>query len=544
MFWLVEVCAPWRALLCLAVLSTGSIAVGEEPQAALGTIEGILIDGCTGAPVTGVAVVAAGQGQSPTVKTDAEGRFRFQQLENRLYLVAIGPNSGYLARQEMVDLRAGARRAPLEIRAYRGGVISGRVRDVRRRPVAGVTVSLIRSGPTNGPIPPAGGGSSVTNDLGEYRITEVSHGSYRVLAERHSIRIRPLTPKEDDEERPVEGDVLTYYPNSPWAEGAGVVTAGLGQVMEGIDISLAREKTVCAQTRVMDREGTSAHPIDVRVHAQPREGVKVVARGAIPRGASFEVCGLGPGDYLLTAWPGGDKAEGRFAFLDFHTSSRRVRLPDIELQPVARVPGQVKIDGEGVKPPLPEPLRIDALSAMGPGCTNERRRVRVDREGPFELALCPNQYWLDVRPPAGFYLKSATLGGVDFSRRSIQPAGGALEIVLGRGGPTLSVQVVDEKERPVPGAVVLLGRDPMPVPFGRDDLRFAPTNSSGQAVLQGIAPGSYLVLAHVMPWDQTALSHPAFLLKHGADGERVKLSEGESRTLQLKVHDYELPGVK
>lgn len=531
------------ARLCLSVLAAAALyaqaPAGTGPAEAEvrdGSIAGHVTSARTGGGIPGLQIYLIGRDQPAPARTDADGRFRFNQLGKYLYGVAIESSSGYISHQSGVDLRSGPRAAEIEVKAYRTSTVSGRVEDARHRPIGGVRVSawsVIAGGER---FHPSRNREAETDDRGEYRITGLLPGRYRLLAERQSAQIQPRMADEKTSHRePVEAEVPTYYPNSSSFEAAMVFNVAVDQVLERMDITIARERTVCAQSRVINSLAGSAAPINLWLHAGPQ---RIIARAAGVRGPDVEICGLGPGTYELSAWTDEGAAGMRYAAQEFSVTTRNVRVPDLDIQPLIRVPGRLRIDAEGGKQPLNAPVFVE-LMALG-GCATQQRWASVDKEGPFILpAVCPIKYWLDVKAPAGFYVQSASMAGVDVLRQRFLPAGGELDIVLRQDGATLSVQVADTKSRPIPGATVVLGRDPLPVPYAPGDLVLGLSDQAGQAVFHGLAPGAYRAIAHVNIFGFDDLLSPESFSAHAAESERVKLSPKENRTLLVKALDAE-----
>src|SRR5260370_23243272 len=143
---------------------------------------------------------------------------------------------------------------------------------------------------------------------------------------------------------------------------------------------------------------------------------------------------------------------------------------------------------------------------------SEKAQARVTTEGPFTIPGGFNDdYWLDVRPPAGFYVKAATLGSADVTRTPFRPIGADLRVTLANDGPTLSVQAVDADNHTVSSAIVVLGQDSSP------DRQFPlvisrMTDIDGQAVFSGIGPGEYRLFAlrWTSPTIESAAMDPGF----------------------------------
>ena len=526
----------WAALLAQPAAGAGADTSPAKIELRECWIAGRVIGATTGEPIPGLEIILAGRDQPPPTTTDTEGRFQFGSLGAYRYGVSLSQQSGYVARMSIVDLRAAQKVTGIEIKAFKPTVVSGRVLDARRRPVDGVRVSVLSLGTVWGYLPQSRLSVVETNDVGEYRITGIRPGRYRLLAEKTAVEIHPKMSDDnpDSQREPIEADVSTFFPNSSSPEGGELFTIGVGQILEGMDITLAREKTVCVRSMVISADARNAAPVEIRLNAGGRNAV---ARGEIPRGSGFDVCGLGPGTYNLSAAVDGGTVEGRYASQEFTVTKLGVRLPDLNLQPLLRISGRLRIDdAQGDKVPLSGPVRVELMSSSGLGAVGQELTAVVGQEGPFVIpAVYPTNYRLRVDPPAGFYVKSASMGGVDSLRAPIHPEGGELSILLGKDGATLTVQVADDKSQPVPGAFVVLGRSPLPSPCSSGDLLLSMTGETGQVVFSGVAPGVYRLLADIDSWEGADLLSPESFLARETESERIELSAREIRKVQVKA---------
>jgi hypothetical protein len=167
------------------------------------------------------------------------------------------------------------------------------------------------------------------------------------------------------------------------------------------------------------------------------------------------------------------------------------------------------------------------------GIAHEQPTAEVAEPGAFVIpAVFPDEYWLSVRAPSGFYVKSATVAGVDVLRAPLHAAGGELIVVLGQDGCTLTVQVNDADNHPIPNADVILGRDPLAPSYAPDDLLLALCDQNGLATLKGIAPGKYRLLAYAEAWIDPA-GVGDFFLANSSHGEALNLEPGQNRTLSM-----------
>jgi Carboxypeptidase regulatory-like domain len=107
-------------------------------------------------------------------ETNERGSFRVADLPAGRYGYRV-EREGYIAAEPMTDnlagavsLSAGDELRDIKFRMQRAGVITGRVVYADGEPFSGATLTVMR------------GGRATTNDLGEYRIANLSPGDYSV----------------------------------------------------------------------------------------------------------------------------------------------------------------------------------------------------------------------------------------------------------------------------------------------------------------------------------------------------------------------------
>ena len=142
-------------------------------------------------------------------------------------------------------------------------------------------------------------------------------------------------------------------------------------------------------------------------------------------------------------------------------------------------------------PPVPQfavylrpPIELRTSTSIPKWTTDHQSFVLAD--------LVPGTYRLDATPPVPFYIRSASLGGVDLLAQadvSISRASDTLKIVLANDGGSLSGDVTGADGQPVPSGVLLL-----PV-HGRP--RIVNTRPDGHFIVPNLPPGDYSVSA----WD-------------------------------------------
>jgi hypothetical protein len=454
----------------------------------------------------------------------------------------LSPVSGYRARGTVIVLRENQKVTGIEIKAYPGAVISGRVRDAKGRPVAGLVVSPLRLHGGGPRFPPDRRTAASTNDLGEYKLTGFDPGRYALLVETRRSAVSPKEWKDDETltlPGPAVGEVRTYYPNATSLDFAAPIQLEVGQAREGMDISLARVETFCVRSKVLDSVAQKMNRTRIQIASEFYFGAASLADGELAPGGGFEVCGLAPGVYSVLASPIEQGQDSRYASEAFTITALSLRLPDLLLRPLIQLSGRLTVDtssGSDAKP-LTGPVSI-SLRAMGrPLVLDQQDSVRVTEPGPFVIpAVLPAEYWLDVRTPAGFYVKSATADGRDALREPLNAAGRELNVVLGQDGAQLSVLALGPKNDPLASATVIVGRDPLPPSYAPGEMVITTCDQNGQATLGSLAPGTYRVLVFADALVDQANAGPLFLANR-VKGEELTLGPGERRSISFHAAD-------
>ena len=74
-------------------------------------------------------------------------------------------------------------------------------------------------------------------------------------------------------------------------------------------------------------------------------------------------------------------------------------------------------------------------------------------------------------------------------------SGDELEVLLGLDGSSVSGNVTDRDDHPIPNASVILMADPLPMEFAPNQVLTRATDASGRFDFNSLAPGNYVVAA-------------------------------------------------
>jgi hypothetical protein len=161
-------------------------SVGARSSARLriplgGAAEGVLLDGASGNPIAGMAIIADGPSNATAdATTDKLGQWKLGPLQPGTWKVVV-KQPGYLPLAHEVDVPRA--RAPgttsvrdVRLELQRGALVGGTVRDARGQRVAGATIAVRR---TDGTGPTVEG---TTDTQGEFRIHDAPTGDLVVTA--------------------------------------------------------------------------------------------------------------------------------------------------------------------------------------------------------------------------------------------------------------------------------------------------------------------------------------------------------------------------
>lgn len=246
-----------RSLLALLSLSAVAIASPSlaqstpqrpEPQpTSSARITGRVLARDNGAPVRRAhvrlsGVLAGTQSADPKrayvqreVETDDNGAFDFAGLPGGSYYLSVPRTNGFLelarARQAIVGE---GRALEVAIRLERTGAIVGRIADRNGEGLLGVEVQALRRNDFRGHVTlmPDYGSRASTNDLGQFRLFNLSPGEYFVVA-------TPVHFPRDLGTTGRSGFVTTYYPGTQELRDARLVVVRVGKDIANVNFSLA-----------------------------------------------------------------------------------------------------------------------------------------------------------------------------------------------------------------------------------------------------------------------------------------------------------------
>lgn len=531
---------------------TSAPAPGNTPPQQKCIVEGHVFDAQTGEPLKKVSVhlvrYAASNRRNAQAYSDtsnADGSFRFESVEPGDYVLS-GSRTGFLptqygakspnARGTSIHLGPGQRMTEIVLKLVPQAVISGRLVDEDGDPVANAYVVALKRTWIRGKLRYLPQGSSSTNDLGDFRVGNLSAGKYYVMAQ-----IRDT--EADDDPHPAPGrpdirDLNTCYPNAPSIDAAMPVQVSAGQETPGIEIRVRRGPTYHVRGKLTGSiPDGGVESVTVRVQERDDTSMGFMGNPDVKKDGTFDIAGVGAGSYMIIATTFRHGFE-TLASEPVEISSADVNNVVLNILPPVSLSGQIRI--EGTPPPntaQTTAARVRVLLAPIEMMRMARFRVATAKsDGTFTIEDLEAAMYYPVisQAPTGTYLKSVQLGNQDVLGKELdlsQGSPGSLDIVFAYGAAEID-GTARKGDDPVVSASIVLIPDVL-----RDDgsgLYFATTDQSGSFVIKEIAPGHYRAYAfeHI---DTSVLQDPELVRAIANEGTDLEIKENDHKQIQLSV---------
>jgi len=231
---------------------------------------------------------------APRARTDENGRFLFTNIAAGSYLIfAVAP--GYVFSGRDLSVADGVKVENVDLEIKRGGVIAGRIRDSRGRPVIEETITLKKlDKPQSYSSFDPNFGMNRTDDRGVYRIYGLPEG-------RYLVSVGYASPERITSSRAFYPRV--FYPNASSESEAKVIEVSEGSEATDVDITVSDPKeTRDVSGRVVDADtGKPVEGVKIEVRGISSDGLPMNGSGESESGpnGAFDFFGLLPGKYTL-----------------------------------------------------------------------------------------------------------------------------------------------------------------------------------------------------------------------------------------------------
>jgi Carboxypeptidase regulatory-like domain len=534
-------------LILIALLAIGQPPAADVEKPGTATLRGHVLAADTGRPLrkAQVRIFAAEIRENRLATTDDDGRYEFKEVKAGRYTINATKGSYIsLSYGQTRPLEAGT---PLEIKdgqtvervdfsLPRGAVITGRIFDEFGEPLSDVMVAPMRYQFVQGKRTLVGAGrQSTTDDNGEFRLFGITPGQYYLQATwRSNMGFGP-----GGDNQPAYAPM--FFPGVLEASEAQRFTIGVGQQLSDLVMALKPTKAVRISGTVLTSDGRPATGMLNVMRITTGMGFVGNMGAMIKPDGSFQVNGVAPGEYQLRTFPNGPSGP------DSETAMAKITvagddITDVQLvtsKPVSGA-GRVIIDPAAAQS-LPASLFVTAFPMDGP---NFGALVpgRVSDDYTFELKTSPGRMRISLsNPPAGWSIRAVRLNGADVLDSGI-------EFKPNQNVRGLEVELTN-KVSVVAGLVTTgrgeASRDYTAIAFPQDSDRWKDTNSryirtgrpdqDGRFKLSGLPSGDYLLIAvdHINPGES---SDPEFLERIRTKATRFSLSEGETKSIDLKLN--------
>jgi hypothetical protein len=544
-FWLVTLVFCSIAAVAQPPMPQGPPRDNAQPKAAgTATIRGHIVAADTGQPLRKAQVrITSGElRENRMTSTDADGKFEFKEVIAGRYSVNASKGS-YVALQygqlrpfepgKPLEILAGQTIEKVDFALPKGAILTGRVLDEFGDPLPDAMVSVQRYQNMGGQrrLIPAGR-TSMTNDVGEFRLFAVPPGQYYL-----SATMRPMGMMGDTDDR--SGYAPTYFPGTTSIAEAQKVTVGLGQIVSDMNMTLMPTRVSRIAGTAVDSQG---RPMSGMVMAVPQNDSMMMMFGPpaqIKGDGSFVVSGLAPGRYMLQVR--GPTGEGEGASAEVTVSGDDVNDLRLVATKPSALTGRVIVDPAAAQALRPSSLRLGLqptrIDMMMMGMTPP---AVVNDDLSFALKASPGQFRVTLfNQPTGWAVRAVRYRGTDVTDSGIEirPSEDVadVEVELTNRLTDLSGVVTNAKGEAIKDYSVIV------FPQDRDKwtpnsryMRTSRPDQDGRYKVSGVPAGQYLVIA-LDYLDQNEWNDKEFLEKIRSRATSFSLNDGEAKSVDLRI---------
>lgn len=508
-----------------------------------------------------------------TAITDDAGRFVFAGLRAGRYTIAASKDAwvptSYGAKRPLrpgsaIPLTEG-QKSEIVVKMLRGSVITGVVLDHANQPSANTVVNALRYAMQNGERRlVATGISGTTDDRGVYRIWGLAPGDYLVgAAGRASGAGGPSSELRLAGDRGTADRTVTFastfYPGTPIAAQAGILSLGRAEERTGVDFSLQLVPTARVEGTVTLPDGSPA-PAGTQVNllagshvgfpGLPLAGLR---SARVEADGSFSFTDVSPGTYTVLARatlpprvPDGPASVG-WASTEIAVDGERISGLNLGLQPGLTVTARLRFEGTGLKPPAElDAIRVTLQPVQQEGTVSfAPPAMTVDQNGRFAVSgVIPGRYRLAASfpgsgRPGGWQLRSVLVNmqdalDVPFTVPPSQSVTSALVTFTDRLANLTGTVHNAAGGAPNEFTVILFSADHTHwLPRARR-IQAARPSADGAFAFRGLPGGEYY-LAAIDDVEPGEWFDPAFLQRLLPSAMKLTLGEGEEKVQDIRL---------
>lgn len=502
----------------------GQAPAESAPRAEV-AVSGTVIDATTGLPIAnavvecgGTLLESPGRAEVRKARTGPDGRFSFERVPEGSAIRVW--RRGYRTAgdfNEMWTREARRNSGPLTVALVQLGVVTGRVTDENGDPIMGLTVQLLKADLGQGKWRTRQHAAAVTDDRGIYRLWHLSPGFYYLkVMGRNRIQYGIATTPSA---RP---GILSFGPQF-FPSGATLKEAQRIRVEPGG--TLQADFVLHGRRGFTIRGQIHGAPPDTGVNLHLLRGGEVTGHSVRVDQASglFEIIGVAPGDYLLTARA--DAEPARYARVPVKVGEADLAGVAVRLQPGAQVTFTLRD-----RQPLDRFSSVTLLAEDDrPGEQGEYSAHGEISPGVLRIeGVPPGRYrvqWQGLRPAAS--LRSGTVDlfqePLDVTESGCEP----VEVLLAEPGRLeVAVAGLDGEQ----DAIVLAVRNDFPLaPYSMS------YSISGRTVkFDSLAPGLYRIFAYLSE-TPFAFNEPGVVQSVADQAAVVEVRAGATERVAVKL---------
>ena len=487
-----------------------------------------------------------GRGGGSYATTSAtDGSFRFATVDQGEYAL-VGERTGFVretlstpgGQTQLIEVVAEKNTSGIQLKMTPQSVIAGHVFDEDGDPLQSVNVEVWHYTYPRGRRQITQAQSGSTNDLGEFRIANLSPGRYYVSATARrggavqSILDAGRGGRGGRNNRfgggrggpvdTIEDYVTTYYPNLPEPNNASPLDLVAGSEVRGIDIRLLKARFhrvagsvagLPAQTPAPDAangkgkakggdngpgNGFPPGGAGVMLTLTPRngEGARQLGGAAVFADGTFEFPAVPPGSYYIVAQAPGPAQQRMTARVPVDVANGDINNVSVRLQPPLSLSGMVTVDSTQPSVRMGSLRLTFTPSESGPGNQGRNGQAQLADDGTFQATLAADAYIVDAGGlPDGYYLKSIKLAGREMpdATLDLNYGGGSIDVILAPTAGDITGGV--QNSRGEPATSVQVTAVPTSGSLRRDMNKLVTTDVNGNFTLHGLPPGDYKIFA-------------------------------------------------